>query len=133
MSCCSSCTDGRSSSNSGGDGGVGFPHTFFSPDMSSVLTQKLPSRQVFAFVKVNRFLTILLFLKLLHILMLLQVWKVFQLLFKDIHKSSVLLFCKPKEHLNSQPSECLGSLGCINCAQLEFVEKHAQRTSPCEI
>jgi hypothetical protein len=47
---------------------VGFPYTF-PPDMSSILTPKLISRWVFALVEVSRFLTVGLFLKLLHILM----------------------------------------------------------------
>ena len=131
LSCYSSCIGGRSRSNSGGGGGIGFPYIFFSPFMSSWPKNFHPC-SFFAFVAVSRFLTVCLFLKLLHILKLLQVYKIFLLLFKEIRNNIVLLFYKPKEHLSSWPSECLGSLGCRNSEQLELVEKHAQRTSPCE-
>jgi hypothetical protein len=77
-------------------------------------------------------LTVCLFLKVLHTLMLLQVKKIFLLHFKEIHNNILLLCCKPKEHLNSWPSEYQGRLGCRNSEQLELIEIHAQRTSHCE-
>lgn len=70
-----------------------FPRNFF------FWTTKFPSMQVF--VELPRFLTVCLFLKVLHTLMLLQVKKIFLLHFKEIHNNILLLCCKPKEHLNS--------------------------------